>query len=95
MPGEQIIKAAETLGPQNPRVKTVGFRSLLALSNPDEGGETIGSRAEYGFHAKRIGSNNGLKKKSLKRLPLYHRAFFQLVHERLKLVKVEGLGAVA
>ncbi|MDR0387243.1 MAG: DUF935 domain-containing protein [Treponema sp.] len=44
---EQIITAVEKLGPQGLKVKADEMRSLLGLSNPDEGDEVIGGRAEY------------------------------------------------
>jgi phage gp29-like protein len=48
---EQIISAVEKLGPQGLKVKADEVRSLLGLSNPDDGDEVIGGRLEYGFPA--------------------------------------------
>ena len=48
---EQIIQAVEKLGPQGLKVKADEVRSLLGLSNPDEGDEVIGGRGEYGVPA--------------------------------------------
>ncbi|MDR0322323.1 MAG: DUF935 domain-containing protein [Treponema sp.] len=42
---EQIITAVEKLGPQGLKVKADEVRSLIGLSNPDEGDEVIGGRA--------------------------------------------------
>jgi phage gp29-like protein len=47
---DQILAAVEKLGPQGLKVKADEVRSLLGLSNPDEGDEVIGGRAEYGAH---------------------------------------------
>jgi len=44
---EQIITAVEKLGPQGLKVKADEIRSLIGLSNPDEGDETIGGRASF------------------------------------------------
>jgi phage gp29-like protein len=44
---EQIISAVEKLGPQGLKVKADEVRSLLGLSNPEDGDETIGGRASY------------------------------------------------
>jgi phage gp29-like protein len=44
---EQIIQAVEKLGPQGLKVKADELRSLIGLSNPDAGDETIGGRPEY------------------------------------------------
>jgi phage gp29-like protein len=43
---EQIISAVEKLGPLGLKVKADEMRSRLGLANPEEGGETIGGRAE-------------------------------------------------
>jgi phage gp29-like protein len=48
---DQIITAVEKLGPQGLKVKADEVRSLLGLSNPGEGDDVIGGRAEYGFPA--------------------------------------------
>ncbi|MDR2733381.1 MAG: DUF935 domain-containing protein [Spirochaetota bacterium] len=48
---EQIISAIEKLGPQGFKVKADEMRSLLGLSNPEEGDETIGGRMDYGCPA--------------------------------------------
>jgi phage gp29-like protein len=42
---EQIIMAVEKLGPQGLTVKADELRSLIGLSNPEEGDEVIGGRA--------------------------------------------------
>ena len=39
---EQIISAVEKLGPQGLKVKADELRSLIGLSNPEEGDEVIG-----------------------------------------------------
>jgi phage gp29-like protein len=44
---EQIIDAVEKLGPQGLKVKADELRSLLGLTNPDEGDEVIGGRTAY------------------------------------------------
>jgi phage gp29-like protein len=44
---EQIITAVEKLGPQDLKVKADELRSLLGLSNPEEGDDVIGGRAEF------------------------------------------------
>ena len=43
----QIISAVEKLGPQGLKVKADELRSLIGLSNPEEGDETIGGRPAY------------------------------------------------
>jgi phage gp29-like protein len=43
----QIITAAEKLGPQGLKVKADELRSLIGLSNPEDGDETIGGRSAY------------------------------------------------
>jgi phage gp29-like protein len=48
---EQIITAVKDLGSLGLKVKADEVRSLLGLSNPEEGDETIGGRPEYGFPA--------------------------------------------
>jgi phage gp29-like protein len=48
---EQIITAVERLGPQGLEAKADEVRSLLGLSNPEEGDEVIGGRPEYGVPA--------------------------------------------
>jgi phage gp29-like protein len=48
---EQIITAVKDLGSLGLKVKADEVRSLLGLSNPEEGDETIGGRPEYGFSA--------------------------------------------
>jgi phage gp29-like protein len=45
---DQIISAVEKLGPQGLKVKAGEVRSLLGLSNPEDGDELIGGRPEYG-----------------------------------------------
>jgi hypothetical protein len=42
---EQIILAVEKLGAQGLKVKADEVRSLIGLSNPEEGDEVIGGRA--------------------------------------------------
>jgi phage gp29-like protein len=44
---EQIISAVEKLGPQGLKVKADELRSLIGLSHPEDGDETIGGRPEY------------------------------------------------
>ena len=44
---EQIIMAVEKLGPQGLKVKSEEIRSLLGLSNPEEGDEFVGGRASF------------------------------------------------
>jgi phage gp29-like protein len=44
---EQIITAVEKLGPQGLKVKADEMRSLLGLSNPEEGDEVIGGSTGY------------------------------------------------
>ncbi|HCC37025.1 MAG TPA: hypothetical protein DEQ14_05130 [Treponema sp.] len=46
---EQIITAVEKLGAQGLTVKADEIRSLLGLSNPEDGDATIGGRPEYGI----------------------------------------------
>jgi phage gp29-like protein len=48
---EQIITAVKDLGALGLKVKADEVRSLLGLSNPEDGDETIGGRPEYGFPA--------------------------------------------
>jgi phage gp29-like protein len=48
---EQIITTVKDLGTLGLKVKADEVRSLLGLSNPEEGDETIGGRPEYGFSA--------------------------------------------
>jgi phage gp29-like protein len=60
---EQIITAVEKLGPQGLKVKADEVRSLLGLSNPDEGDETIGGQAEYSISTP--GENNNPQEPSL------------------------------
>jgi phage gp29-like protein len=60
---EQIITAVEKLGPQGLKVKADEVRSLLGLSNPDEGDETIGGQAEYSIPTP--GENNKPQEPSL------------------------------
>jgi phage gp29-like protein len=55
---EQIIPAAEKLGPQGLKVKADEVRSLLGLSNPDDGDEVIGGRAEYRIPARTLNPAN-------------------------------------
>jgi phage gp29-like protein len=44
---DQVIEALEKLGPQGLKVKADEVRSLIGLSNPEEGDEVIGGRASY------------------------------------------------
>ena len=49
---EQIITAVEKLGPQGLKVKADEVRSLIGLSNPEEGDETIGGHSnQQGYPA--------------------------------------------
>jgi phage gp29-like protein len=44
---EQIISAVKELGPQGLKVKADEIRSLIGLSNPDDGDDVIGGKPEY------------------------------------------------
>ncbi|GHU82753.1 hypothetical protein FACS189468_7280 [Spirochaetia bacterium] len=44
---DQVIAAVKELGPQGLKVKADEIRSLIGLSNPEEGDEVIGGRPEY------------------------------------------------
>jgi phage gp29-like protein len=44
---EQIIGAVKELGPQGVKVKADELRSLIGLSNPEDGDEVVGGKPEY------------------------------------------------